>query len=477
MKFSFISPGPNETLLKGQKTMINASPPLGILYIVSMLKSVGVEVSALDQAAEGSSIEEVVDWVMREDPDVLGISALLTSSLTAPKIAEEVKKKNPDVAIVFGNHHATFNAERILRKYTCVDLVVRGEGEETCVEIADCLEEKRSLKDVLGITFRHKGQIISNPDRPLIKDIDSLPFPDRDILDVEYHNTTIGIDVAPKKFTSFLSSRGCVFRCKFCNCTSMARSSWRPRSIENILEEIRFLASEGYEQIMFVDDNFTLNRKRVIRLCRRMRKEKIDLEWMSEGRVDICSYDLLRGMVKAGCRMMYFGIESGSQKVLDYYNKRINPEQSERAVAKARKAGVDIIVGSFIIGAPSETKKEIQETLRFSRKLDLDIPQVNILGAFPGNLIWEEIREKGLMDEERYWETGVCISDVYPNAVPLKELKQIIHDYYQDFLRRPRYLVKQILLASRSLYRLNVAFSNLSRINIIRDSINSFTSI
>jgi len=208
-----------------------------------------------------------------------------------------------------------------------------------------------------------------------------------------------------------------------------------------------------------------------------MRKETIDLEWMSEGRVDNCSYDLLRGMVKAGCRMMYFGIESGSQKVLDYYNKRINPEQSERAVAKARKAGVDIIVGSFIIGAPSETKKEIQETLRFSRKLDLDIPQVNILGAFPGNLIWEEIREKGLMDEERYWETGVCISDVYPNAVPLKELKQIIHDYYQDFLRRPRYLVKQILLASRSLYRLNVAFSNLSRINIIRDSINSFTSI
>ena len=476
MKFSFINPGPNETLLKGEKTMINASPPLGILYIVSMLKSVGVEVSALDQAAEGSSIKEVVDWVMKEDPDILGVSTLLTSSLTAPKIAEEVKKKNPNVTIVFGNHHATFNAERILKKYPYVDLVVRGEGEKTCLEIVNCVEEKRSLKGVLGITFRHKDRIISNPDRPLIKDIDSLLFPDLDILNVEYHNTTIGINVAPKKFTSFLSSRGCVFKCRFCSCTSMARNFWRPRSIENILEEIRLLASEGYKQLMFVDDNFTLNRKRVIKLCRRIRKEKIDLEWMSEGRVDNCSYDLLRGMVKAGCRMMYFGIESGSQKVLDYYNKRINPKQSERAVAKARKAGVDIIVGSFIIGAPNETKKEIQKTLNFTQKLDLDIPQINILGAFPGNLIWEEIKEKGLLNEERYWETGVCISDVYPNAVPLKELRKMIHDYYQNFLRFPRYLIKQMLLTSRSLYRLNVVFNNLRRINIVRDSINSFTS-
>ena len=476
MKFSFINPGPNETLLKRERTMISASPPLGILYIASMLKSIGVEVSALDQADVGSSIEEVVDWVMKENPHILGISTLISSSLTAPKIAEEVKKKNPDVTIVFGNHHATFNAERILKKYPYVDLIVRGEGEQTCLELANCLREKRSLKGVLGVTFRHKGRIVSNPDRPLIRDVDSLPFPDRDLLNLDYHNTTIGINVAPKKFTGFLSSRGCVFKCRFCCCAKFARNLWRPRSVENILEELHLLASEGYKQLMFVDDNFTLNQKRAIKLCQRIRKEKIDMEWISEGRVDQCSYDLLRGMVKAGCRMMYFGIESGSQKVLNYYDKRTTPEQSERAVAKARKAGVDIIVGSFIIGAPNETKKDIQKTLNFARRLNLDIPQVNILGAFPGNLIWDEFKEKGLLNEDEYWETGPP-RDIYPDTVPLNEIRQMIHDYYQNFLKDPRYLIKEMLLTARSLYRLNVVFNNLSRASIIKDSISSFTSI
>ena len=476
MKFSFINPGPNETLSKGEKTMIAASPPLGILYIASKLEDAGVEVSALDQAANGSSTKEVVNWVMKEDPEILGVSTLVSSSLTAPKIAEEIKKKNPNIIIVFGNHHATFNAERILKKYPYVDVVVRGEGEQTCLEIVNCLKEKRNLRDVLGVTFRHKRRIISNLDRPLIKDVDSLSFPDRDMLNEEYHNTTIGINVAPKKFTSFLSSRGCVFKCRFCSCTGFARNLWRFRSIENILDELHLLASEGYEQLMFVDDNFTLNQKRAINLCRSFRKEKIHMEWISEGRVDQCSYSMLREMVKAGCRMMYFGIESGSQNVLDYYDKRINPEQSKRAVAKARKAGVDIIVGSFIVGAPNETRLDIQKTLNFAEKLDLDIPQINILAAFPGNLIWEELKEKGLLKGDEYWETGVGVPDVHPDAVPLNEIKRMIHDYYQNFLRNPRYLMKQILLTTRSSYRLNVAFNNLSRIDAIADNINSFIS-
>jgi radical SAM superfamily enzyme YgiQ (UPF0313 family) len=133
-------------------------------------------------------------------------------------------------------------------------------------------------------------------------------------------------------------------------------------------------------------------------------------------------------------------------------------------------------MGSFIIGAPNETKRDIQKTLNFSRKLDLDIPQINVLGAFPGNLIWEETKEKGLLNEDTYWETGACISDIYPNTVPLKELKQLIHDYYQNLLASPRYLAKETLLTFRSPYRLRVAFSNLGRINTIRDSVSSFSS-
>ena len=177
--------------------------------------------------------------------------------------------------VVFGNFYATFNAERILKKYLFVDYIVRGEGEYTSLELANCLEKDGDLKQVLGINFRNNGQIISTPDRPLIKDVDSLPFPDRELLDVEYHNTTAGVVVAPKKFSSFVTSRGCVFRCRFCGCRRLARNLWRSRSVENIMEELHLLSSQGYKQFLFVDDNFTLNAKRVIKLCNRLRKEKV----------------------------------------------------------------------------------------------------------------------------------------------------------------------------------------------------------
>ncbi|MFH0748825.1 MAG: radical SAM protein [Candidatus Bathyarchaeota archaeon] len=472
MKFSFINAGPNEPR---STTMTGASPPLGILYIASMLKHSGIEVSALDQTIERYDVKKVVDWVMKENPDILGISTILSSTITAPRIAKAVKEKNPNITIIFGNHHATNNAERILTKYPSVDFIVRGEGEQTCLELVEYLQEKRSLKDILGLTFRHEGTIITNPDRPLLIDIDSLPFPDRELLEGEYHNTTIGVVVAPKKFTSILSSRGCVFRCRYCSCTSIARNFWRPRSIENIIEELRFLTSEGYKQLMFVDDNFSLNQQRVIELCQRIRKEKIDVEWISEGRVDQCSYEMFREMVKAGCRMTYFGIESANQKVLDYYRKMITPEQSIQTLQTARKAGVAIIVGSFIVGAPDETKEEVQRTLEFTKQLDLDIPQINLLQANPGTPLWEEFRQSGFLNEEESWESGVYISDICPSAVPRNELLLMIRKYYGDFLKRPQYIIKQTILSLKSLYRINVLLNNMKRREDVSNSIRKLT--
>jgi anaerobic magnesium-protoporphyrin IX monomethyl ester cyclase len=208
-----------------------------------------------------------------------------------------------------------------------------------------------------------------------------------------------------------------------------------------------------------------------------MRKEKIDMEWICEGRVDQSSYGMFREMVKAGCRMMYFGIESGTQKVLDYYDKKTTPKQSREAVEKARKAGMDLIVGSFIIGAPNETKVDVQKTLNFVSGLDLDIPQVNVLGAFPGNSIWEEFKEKGLIDEDKYWERGVCISDIYPHSVPLNEMREMVREFYQNYLWSPRYITRQIRLTLKSQYRLNVVLDSLSRVNTIIDSVSSFTSL
>ena len=458
MKFSFINPSPPSESMYMVPT---AWPPLGILYCAGVLREGGIEVSLLDQPAKRFSLDQTVNWVKKEDPDIIGFSVLLSTAKEAPKIAERVKAENPNITVVFGSHHATFNAERILKKYPFVDIVVRGEGEHTSLEIARCLEKQRELDKVEGVTFRKNGRIVSNPDRPLNKDVDALPFPDRDLAGVQYKSAIFGVKINSRKFTTILSSRGCPFNCSFCGIRKFTRGAWRPRSVENVMAELKYLQSEGYEQFLFADDNFTLNAKRVSKLCRSIQKEGMGIEWFCDSRVDHVSYDMFRDMVNAGCRCLFFGIESANQRILDYYRKGITPEQSEKAVRKARKAGIDIIVGSFIVGAPDETQREIINTLQFANKLDIDVPDVNILGAQTGTDIWNDLVAKGLLNENEQWEDEICIPRDVPTPVPYEEVRSLIFEYFRAFYLNPRQLLTELLRTSKSSFRMAAALQNL----------------
>lgn len=477
MKFSFINASPNEDLgERERRKAINSFPPLGILYLAAVLKGQGIEVSVLDQPAKGFTKKETVKWVEKEDPDVLGFSTFASSGRTAALISNEVKRKNPNIVIMFGNHYATFNSERILRKYPSVDIIVRGEGENTIIDLVRCLRERKDkLKNVQGITFRNKKSVVSTPDRPLINNLDCLPFPDRKLIDTEYHCTIVGANAASKKFTSIVSSRGCAYRCRFCSCRQFSRGKWRPRSVQDTIEELHFLASEGYKQFIFVDDCFTLNRNRVIKLCRRMRKERLDMEWICEGRVDNCSYEMLKETARANCKILYFGIESANQRILNYYNKQITRQQSKTVVKTSRKAGIDVIIGSFIVGAPDETKEEIQNTIKFAEQIPIDFPQFNILGAYPGTDIWNELEMKELLGNGEHWETGIAVSEICPNAVPLREIRKMVHEAFYHFIRRPSFVLTQIARTLRSPYRMNVVLNNLSRIGRIRENVRNIT--
>jgi len=458
MKFSFINPSPNS---ESRYMVPTAWPPLGILYCAGVLKAGGIEVSLLDQPAKRFSLDQTVNWVKKEDPDIIGFSVLLSVAKEAPKIAERVKAENPNITVVFGSHHATFNAERILEKYPFVDIVVRGEGEHTSLEIARCLEKQRALDKVEGVTFRRNGMIVSNPDRPLNKDVDALPFPDRDLAGVQYKSAIFGVKINSRKFTTMLSSRGCPFNCSFCGIRKFTRGAWRPRSVENVMAELEYLQSEGYEQFLFADDNFTLDAKRVSKLCRSIKKEGMDIEWFCDSRVDHVSYDMFRDMVNAGCRCLLFGIESANQRILDYYRKGITPEQSEKAVRNARKAGIDIIVGSFIVGAPDETQREIVNTLQFANKLDIDVPDVNILGAHVGTDLWNDLVAKGLLNENKQWEDEICIPRDVPTPVSYEEVRSLIFEYFRAFYLNPRQLLTELLRTSKSSFRIAAALKNL----------------
>jgi len=227
------------------------------------------------------------------------------------------------------------------------------------------------------------------------------------------------------------------------------------------MAELEYLQSEGYEQFLFADDNFTLDAKRVSKLCRSIKKAGMDIDWLCDSRVDHVSYDMFREMANAGCRCLFFGIESANQRILDYYRKGITPEQSEKAVRKARKAGVDVIVGSFIVGAPDETRREVINTLKFANRLDLDVPDVNILGAHVGTDIWDDLVAKGLLNEDEQWEDEICIPRDVPTPVPYEEVRNLVFEYFRAFYLNPRQLLTELLRTSKSSFRIAAALQNL----------------
>jgi radical SAM superfamily enzyme YgiQ (UPF0313 family) len=167
-------------------------------------------------------------------------------------------------------------------------------------------------------------------------------------------------------------------------------------------------------------------------------------------------------MVTSGCKLIYLGLESANQRILDYYKKRITPQMGVQTVKTSRKAGMDIILGTFIVGAPGETMREVQNTIDFSMKLDIDFPQLNILGALPGTEIWDQLVSQQYIDPEVYWETGIYIPDVHPNSVKRDILERLISEGYERFIRRKKYLLKEILLTLKSRYRMGLFLRNVS---------------
>jgi len=437
-------------------------------YVSSVLKKENYDVKIIDQAAMGLDLQEIVKWVKKVDPDVIGFSTLTTSGsgISAAVTAKEVKKWNPNIKIVFGNRHATVNDNRILKKYPEVDICVRDEGEYTFLELVSAFENNASLKGIRGITYRNDGSIIRNEKRELIDDLDALPFPDRDSLNFIYRVSYGNIELVSEKSASFVSSRGCPYQCTFCY--GKRNVGYRTRSIENILKEIQYLENEGYKSIIFVDDNFTVSKKKVIKLCKLMRKNQIEMNWFCEGRVNQVSDEMLREMRLANCRTLYYGVESANQRILDYYRKEITPAQSILAVKKARKAKIPFVISSFVVGAPGETFREIYNTLKFAQKLDIDFPLYNILGIAPGNDIWDEMVEKNLINEEDFWEDGVRVSDFDPNGVPTKIISNLILKMFKEFFLNPKYFSKALLRFTTNKYRA------IKYINILTHNIKNF---
>ncbi|MEM1531631.1 MAG: radical SAM protein [Nitrososphaerota archaeon] len=408
-----------------------SSPPLGLAYLASMIKDEH-EVKIIDSNVLNYGFEDIKKELKNFGPDIVGITSTTPSIYEAYKVADIAKKVNENCIVVIGGPHVTFLPEEVLMECKSIDIVVLGEGEETFRELVNAVERGLPLEDVKGITFRKHEKIVVTKPRPPIKDLDEIPFPSLDILPVEKY------ELQGVKYMPIMSSRGCPFRCYFCASSRIFGGCWRCRSPKNVVEEIELIHDKfGIRNIEFVDDTFTLSERRVEEICKEILKERLDISWGASSRVDSINRELAEKMRKAGCWIVYLGIESASQEILNKTGKRITVDQVIKAVKTLKEAGIKVL-GSFILGFPEETVKTAEQTIALAKKLDLDYAQFSILTPYPGTSLYEYAKKNDML-LTRDWSKFNAIEPVMKlkNITP-GQLRSLLEKAYLTFYMRPK---------------------------------------
>lgn len=375
-------------------------PPLGVAYIASSLEGDGHSVKIVDMDALRLKIDDLLAITGEYKPDSVGFSVLTPFYKTVCVFASKIKKLF-DIPIFIGGAHPSGLPEGSLQECPNIDIAVIGEGEETVRELISAIDEGRGLHETKGIAYREGDKIVRNPPRELIEDIDSVPFPAWHLLPMErYLNSGFKFN---KKSFSLITSRGCPYKCTYCDSHQIWKRKLRYRSPENILMEIRELKEKyGVSHIILQDDTFTASKSRVADLCDRMIKEAPGIVWDCKGRVDRVDFEVLKKMRDAGCTYISYGLESGSQEILDYVKKGITIDQIRRAVKLTKHAGIEV-GGFWMMGFPPEDRRHIDMTVELLKELNLGWNSgLSILVPYPGTDIYADMKKEGLVLNENW---------------------------------------------------------------------------
>jgi len=428
----------------------STSPPLGLLYIAALLEKHDFKVEFLEADLELDIITKTLETIKEFQPFIVGISSLTATFKQTVQLAQAIKKHFPKITLVFGGHHPTYFADRILNEHPSVDIVIRNEGEYSFLEIV----QQKELRLIKGINFRRDNIIIETPDCEPISNLDDLPFPARHLLEkYSYPYASDFSKIDPRRFnkneltqcTAILTSRGCPFCCHYCANTAFGGNKIRFRSAANVIAELDQLINSGFRRFYFVDDHFMANAKRTTEICDFLAEHKLihkNIEWYCMGRVDSATESLISAMAKAGCTQILFGVESGSQKILDYYKKRSTPEKIAKAVHLANKYHIKTIA-SLIIGAPDEHFEDIQETSEFLRSIPIDIVEISKLMILPGTPIYESFYWDGKIDVDATWQTMLTATDLPPFHTTTKLRKWSKHITNRVY-KNPRFVARKI---------------------------------
>ena len=423
---------------------------LGLAYLAGYLREhLDCQISILDIEVKGLNYEEIKESIKEENADIIGITCLTPTITHVFKIAEIIKREiNPESTIVIGGIHPTALPEETI-KNPFIDFVAVGEGEVTFYELVKTIKEKRrDFNKINGLYFKRNGKIIATPPRELIADLDEIPFPARDLFDLSLYYSAPTKKVSSDPAGPILTSRGCAFNCIHCISRKIWRGGVRFRSIQNVIKEMGECINKfGIKQFNIYDDTFTLNQERAMKICDEIIKRGWKIAWVSFSRVNTISEELAKKMRKAGCKKISFGLESGSQKILDLMRKQATIEMGKRAVEMVVKQGI-LAHASFMFGNIGETEETIKETIKFAKSLPLDNATFFITSPVPGSDLYEISKKEGFITKDTKWTEFAPLTNMSPVLVQRNVSKERLVYWqkraFREFYLRPKYIFHKL---------------------------------
>lgn len=432
-------------------------PPLGALYVLSYLEknTTGHNLHFIDCVAEQINHEQLIERLQLIKPDILGMTSFTISLVDIKMVAENVKRNFPNCHVCLGGHHAiSYPHEAALLPN--IDSIVVGEGEKAFCDLVNNLEANTPIDTILGVYTRDSilsaegpkkdsrflNSVIVNP--AYIEDIDTIPIPNRKFIKHIKYSSILGVS---SNLATIISSRGCPYLCTFCN---VPYKKYRSRSPELIADEIEECLKLGYDEFHFYDDLFNITPKRLIEICEEFERRQLNITWDFRGRVNSLSREALAIAKKNGCRMISFGVETGSDEGLKVLKKGCNVEKIQNAFRWCRELGI-VSVADFMIGLPHEkSEADILKNIQFLVDLDPDYAQFNIMTLYPHTEAYNQAVAKGLIVDGRWQEFSLNPTkdfkvDHWEEFVPMEKLVKLHKQAYKKFYFRPKYIMRSAI--------------------------------
>lgn len=439
--------GPKQEIFCAKK--LSMYPPLGLAQLAAVLRQAGyMQVKVVDAWAENLPEIELLRMVERFDPHLVGCTLWTTSFKRELSVLRKIKKRVPDAYTVVGGPHLDVYAAECMESAMFVDFGVVGEGEETAVELFDAIRSgNASFDGIRGIVYRSGTKPVFTGWRPPPKELDGLPFPDFSGLPMGKYYSELE-RTAP--YIYIFSTRGCQYRCRYCF-NSRGRT-FRAHSVDYTIDYINFLKQRyGIREIGFWDETFTFNKQRTLEFCRRYTQEGIGLPYTVRTRVNHVDEEILRNLKESGCSRVHYGIESGSQEVLDRMNRKMTLVQARQAIALTKECGLPVAT-NFMIGYLDESRETYESTIRFAKELNPDHVNLFVTTVLPGTNLYFQALERGILKRDvwREYALGKLANiDIRTLRLPGKDysvddLEKMAAEAYRRIFFRPTFVLKKL---------------------------------